>query len=60
MLADQVTDVDATDIVVLNQEVISAGSGMYCLDVSLRVLGPTCKDDSIIACYVIQYLHWAS
>lgn len=41
MLADEIDNVDPTDIIVLNQEVVDVGSGVTCLDVSMRVLGST-------------------
>lgn len=40
MLADTIENVDPTDIVVLNQEVVRLGFGFTCVDVSMRVLGP--------------------
>ncbi len=43
LLADQIDGVDTTDIIVLNQEVPNVGFGVTCVDVSVRVLGPSSK-----------------
>jgi len=41
MLADGVENVDPTDIIILNQGVLDIGFRVICVDVSMRVLGPT-------------------
>ena len=41
MLASEIDGVDSTDILVLNQEVVNIGFGFQCVDVTMRVLGPT-------------------
>lgn len=43
MLADEIDGVDSTDILVLNQEVVDIGFGFQCVDMTMRVLGPTCE-----------------
>lgn len=41
LLANEIEGVDSVDIIVLNQQVVSIGFGFNCVDVSMRVLGPT-------------------
>lgn len=40
-LANEVAGVESTDIIVLNQGIVRLGFGFSCVDVSMRVLGPT-------------------
>ena len=40
VLAEQIDTVDPTDIVILNQEIVNVDD-LECLDMSVRVLGPT-------------------
>lgn len=42
-LAGEIDEVDSTDIVILNQEIVRLGFGFSCVDVSMRVLGPSCE-----------------